>query len=254
MKRALSIAGSDPSGGAGIQADIKTFAALGVYGMAVPAALTAQNTMGVEAVRAVSPAFLKMQLYTLLSDVKVDAAKTGMLLDVRTIETVSDALKKYRVKNLVLDPVMVSSSGSRLLAKRAVEVLVARLFPLAELVTPNIDEASVLAGMKIETEEDVYLAARRIRGLGPRNVLIKGGHLKGAPVDFLFDGKDIIRYPGKRVEGKKLHGAGCVYSAAIAAGLAKGMGVKDSIAAAKKFVSKAIRDAAPVGKGRVPLI
>ncbi len=254
MKRALSIAGSDPSGGAGIQADIKTFAALGVYGMAVPAALTAQNTMGVEAVRAVSPAFLKMQLYTLLSDVKVDAAKTGMLLDVRTIETVSDALKKYRVKNLVLDPVMVSSSGSRLLAKRAVEVLVARLFPLAELVTPNIDEAVVLAGMNIETEEDVYLAAKRIRGLGPRNVLIKGGHLKGEPVDFLFDGKDITRYPGKRVEGKKLHGAGCVYSAAIAAGLARGMGVKDSIAAAKKFVSKAIRDAVPVGKGRVPLI
>ncbi len=251
---ALTIAGSDPSGGAGIQADIKTFAAFGVYGMAVPAALTAQNTGGVEAVRAVPPAFLQRQLEAVLDDVRPDAVKTGMLLNARTIGIVADALRKYNVRNIVVDPVMVSSSGRRLLMRHALDALTAEVLPLAELVTPNLDEAGALAGMKIETEEEAEEAARRIHALGPRFVLVKGGHLGGDAVDFFYNGTEIFRYPGRRVSNKKLHGAGCVYSAAITAGLARGMSVMEAIAGAKDFVSKAIKKAAPVGKGRVPIV
>jgi len=253
IKTALTIAGSDPSGGAGFQADIKTFSAMGVYGMAIPAALTAQSTSGVTAVREVYPAFLEAQLDTLLSDIVPDALKTGMLLSARTMRVVAAAVRKYRLNNLVVDPVMVSSTGARLMRKNAFDTLVGELLPLAELVTPNIDEAVRLSGMSIEDPEDMEEAARRIQALGPRFVLVKGGHLGGEPIDVFYNGKEIFRFHGKRVSGKKLHGTGCVYSAAITAGLAKGMSAMEAIANAKEFVTKAIRKAEPVGKGRLPL-
>lgn len=253
-KVALTIAGSDPSGGAGLQADLKTFAAYGVYGTAVPAALTVQNTSGVVEVRAVPSAFMEAQLDALLSDLSPDAAKTGMLLSARTISLVAEAVKKYRLQNLVVDPVMVSTSGKRLLHKNAVSVLVAELFPLAELVMPNMDEASALAKMDVATREDMKEAAIMIHGLGPRFVLVKGGHHRGEPVDVFYNGREAFEFPGRRIEGKRLHGTGCVLSAAVAAGLAKGMAMVEAVAAAKEFVARAIEAAEPVGKGRVPLV
>jgi len=253
-KTALSIAGSDPSGGAGFQADLKTFAAFGVYGMAVPAALTAQNTVGVVAVREVPPSFMAEQLDTLLTDVRVDAVKTGMLLSARTIRLVSEAAKKYRLKNLVVDPVMVSTSGKRLLRKNAVKVLISELLPLAELVMPNMDEAAVLAGMEVATREDMKEAARRIHMLGPKFVLVKGGHHRGDPVDVFYNGTEAFEFPGKRIKGKELHGTGCVLSAAVTAGLAKGMVMMEAVAGAKEFLTRAIEKAEPVGQGRVPLV
>ena len=254
LKIALTIAGSDPSGGAGIQADLKVFSAFGVYGMAVPAALTAQSTSGVAAAKAVSPAFLQAQLETLLSDVQPDAVKTGMLLSAAAISTVAAMLPAFQVKNLVIDPVMVSSSGKRLLRKNAVSALVNELFPLAELVMPNKDEAEVLSGMRIETREDAKEAARIIQGLGPRFVLVKGGHLPGDATDLFYNGSEFFEYVGRRVQDKKLHGAGCAFSAAVTAGLAKGLSAMEAIAEAKDFINKTIRKAVPVGKGRVPLV
>lgn len=253
-KTALTIAGSDPSGGAGFQADLKTFAAYGVYGMAVPAALTAQSTVGVVAVREIPPAFMAAQLDALLSDVRVDAVKTGMLLSARTIRVVAEAVKKYRVGNLVIDPVMVSTSGRRLLRKNAVSVMVSELFPLAELVMPNMDEAAVLAGMEVATREDMREAAARIHLLGPKFVLVKGGHHRGDPVDVFYNGVEAFEFPGKRVTGKDLHGTGCVLSAAVTAGLAKGMVMMEAVAKAKEFLTAAIKKAEPVGQGRVPLV
>ncbi|MBI5190110.1 MAG: bifunctional hydroxymethylpyrimidine kinase/phosphomethylpyrimidine kinase [Nitrospirae bacterium] len=254
IKTALTIAGSDPSGGAGIQADLKVFTMLGVYGMAVPAALTAQNTRGVDAVKAVPPVFMRAQLVSLLSDVHVDAAKVGMLLTAATVEAVADAVRLYRLTNLVVDPLMVSSSGRMLLRKDAQAALVEKLIPLAELVMPNLDEAAVLAGMDVETLADMAEAAKRIHGMGPRFVLIKGGHFKGDAVDVFYNGSEVFEYAGRRVLGKKLHGAGCVYSAAVTAGLASGMTVMEAVAAAKKFVAAAIEKAEPVGGGRVALV
>jgi len=253
-KVALSIAGSDPSGGAGIQADLKVFTILGVYGMAIPAALTAQSTKGVSAVKEIPPVFMEAQLEALLSDIKPDAVKTGMLLTARTVSIVAGAVKRYRLRNLVIDPVMVSSSGKRLLKKDALDALTERLLPLAALVTPNIDEAKLLTGMEIETVEDMEEAAKRIRKLGAKAVLVKGGHIEGDAVDVLYDGFGFWRFTAKRTAGVSIHGAGCVYSAAITAGLAKGMPLAGSVEAAKKFVTKAIKKAAPVGHGRVPLV
>jgi hydroxymethylpyrimidine/phosphomethylpyrimidine kinase len=251
---ALTIAGSDPSGGAGLQADLKTFSTLGVYGMAVPAALTAQSTTGVVEVRGIPPAFMKAQLDALLADISPDAAKTGMLLDAKTISLVAGAVKGYTVPNLVVDPVMVSTSGKRLLRKNALKMLIAELLPLAGLVMPNIPEAEVLAGMKVEDVKDMEEAARVIRRMGPGAVLVKGGHLSDGPVDVLYDGKKMRHYEAKRVTGKKLHGTGCVFSAAVTAGLAKGMALAEAVANAKEFVTCAIEAAGPVGKGRVPVV
>jgi len=254
IKVGLTIAGSDPSGGAGIQADIKTFCAYGIYGMAVPAALTAQNTTHVVAVREVPSAFLASQLEAVLSDVRVDALKTGMLLSAGTIRVVAEAVKGHRLRNLVVDPVMVSSTGTGLMRKNALGSLTGLLFPLAELVTPNIDEASRLSGLNIEGIPDMEEAAKAIHDLGPRFVLVKGGHLRGDPVDVFYNGRDFFHFPARRVTGKKLHGTGCVYSAAITAGLARGMSMMEAISEAKGFVTKAIEKAKPVGKGRVPLL
>jgi hydroxymethylpyrimidine/phosphomethylpyrimidine kinase len=275
---ALSIAGSDPSGGAGIQADLKVFALLGVYGMALPAALTAQNTVKVFSAKSRPVAAVREELDTLISDITPDALKTGMLYSAGVIATVADAARCYRLSNLVVDPVMISSSGKRLLKKDAEDALVGLLFPLALVVMPNIAEAEKLSGMEINSLKDAEEAAAIIKNLGPKNVLIKGGHLLGDPVsgwrrlanggpvagsplaggkgeavDVLFDGKNFTRFAGRRTP-KEIHGAGCVYSAAVTAGLAKGLTVQDAVGAAKKFISKAIELAEPVGRGRIPLV
>lgn len=251
---ALTIAGSDPSGGAGLQADMKTFSALGAYGMAVPAALTVQNTQGVISVRPLPAKFIEEQLNAIFSDIEVGAVKTGMLLTVAAVRVVAHVLKAGRVGNLIIDPVMISSSGKRLLNKNAAQSLIKELFPLALIVTPNLDEASVLAGMEVRTVGEASEAAKRIYALGPKAVLVTGGHLMWEPVDVLFDGLRITEFRGKRVKGKVVHGAGCVYSAAITAGLAKGLKITAAISEAKEFVTKAMEKAVPVGKGRIPLL
>jgi hydroxymethylpyrimidine/phosphomethylpyrimidine kinase len=265
-KAALSIAGSDPSGGAGIQADLKVFALLGVYGMALPAAFTAQNTVGVLSVKSRPAAAVRGELGAVLEDITPGALKTGMLYSAGVISAVADAVRRYRLSNLVVDPVMISSSGNRLLKKDAEDALVGLLFPLALVVMPNVAEAERLSGMEIKSLKDAEEAAAIIRKLGPKNVLLKGGHLfddtlaggpvtrgAGEAVDVLFDGKNFVHFKARRTP-KDIHGAGCVYSAAVTAGLAKGLTLEDSVRAAKKFITKAIQIAEPIGRGRIPLV
>lgn len=250
IKNTLTIAGSDPCAGAGMQADLRTFVSLGVYGMAVPTAITIQNTKGVKEIIPLPEGSLRKQLKTLLEDVKIDALKTGMLLTKENILAVEEAVKKYKIKKFVLDPIIKSSTGVELLKKDSVLLLKKRLFPLAMIITPNINEAEILTGIKIKDEEDVRLAAKMLYEMAPKYVLIKGGHLKGDANDFLFDGKKFIVFKGKRISGIKLHGAGCVFSAAITAYLSKGLSVEEAVGEAKKFINTAIKKSVAIGKGR----
>lgn len=249
MRRVLSIAGSDPSSGAGIQVDLKTFQALGAFGMAVPAALTVQNSQGVFGVEAVSSRILAQQLETLLSDIKPDAVKTGMLFTKENVEVVAKAVKKYSIKNVVVDPVLKSSSGRSLLQTAAVTSLVRKLFSLTMVVTPNIPEAEVLAGMSIASEGDMDFAAGKIMDLGPKYVLIKGGHCIGAATDTLYGGKTVLSFSTSRRKGE-FHGTGCILSSAIAVFIARGLPVEKAVEKAKQFVDKMLKTAKPVGKGR----
>ncbi|HEY3346711.1 MAG TPA: bifunctional hydroxymethylpyrimidine kinase/phosphomethylpyrimidine kinase, partial [Nitrospirota bacterium] len=189
-KTALTIAGSDPSGGAGIQADLKVFTLYGVYGLAVPAALTAQNTVAAFAVKAVPPDFIRAQLEAVFADIEIGAVKTGMLLTADAVDVVADVMAKYGAANLVIDPVTISSSGKRLLKKDAADALATQLFPLATVVTPNRDEAEYYSGIKIESRRDAEKAARIIKKMGPANIIIKGGHMPGDATDLLFDGRE----------------------------------------------------------------
>ena len=250
---ALTIAGSDPSGGAGIQADLKTFSRLRVYGMAVVAALTAQNTTGVSGVEVIDPEFLGKQLDAVLSDIQPAAAKTGMLLTKAAVETVAQKLKQYRLTNLVVDPVMVSTSGSALLNPDAILSFRRTLLPLALLITPNLGEAQVLTGKTIESIEDMEQAALEIHGMGAMNVLVKGGHSKGdEATDVFFDGKNFVQLPAPRIRTSHTHGTGCVLSAAIAAHLALGTSVHEAVKLAKDFVTEAIRNGLAIGRGIGP--
>ncbi len=253
MKVALTIAGSDPSGGAGIQADLKTFTRLGVYGTAVVTALTIQNTTGIQEVVRVPSDLFRKQLATLLEDVPIQAVKTGMILDAETIEIIQEHLKKYGVTSYVLDPIIRSSNGFPVLSKNDVEILKKLLFPLAMLVTPNLKEVEQLTGLIIRNERDMEQAAKEIQGMGPQAVLVKGGHLEGAAVDVLYDGTKIMRFRRPRITRKRIHGAGCVLSSAIVAGLARGLSLPKSIQQAKAFVYRAIQQAKPLGQGRMPL-
>jgi hydroxymethylpyrimidine/phosphomethylpyrimidine kinase len=250
---ALTIAGSDPSGGAGIQADLKTFSALNVYGMAVIAALTAQNTTGVSGVMAVPAEFIAAQLDAVLSDVPPRAVKTGMLGSAAAVETVARKLREYDVQHLVVDPVMVSSSGTLLLERPAIETLKRELLPLAELVTPNLAEASELSGIEVRTTADMEEAARRIQAMGPRTVLVKGGHLDGDAADVFFNGTRALQLRSERVETPDLHGTGCVLSAAITSLLAQGHTLGESVTFAKDFVTASIRRSLRLGKGTGPV-
>jgi hydroxymethylpyrimidine/phosphomethylpyrimidine kinase len=249
VPRALTIAGSDSGGGAGIQADLKTFSAFRVYGASVLTAITAQNSIGVHGVVNLPPEFVARQLDAVLGDIGADAAKTGMLSTAPIIRVVAERLAAHRVERLVVDPVMIAKSGDPLLEPDARRALVEAILPLALIVTPNLHEAAALTDIPVATLEEMEAAARRIHALGPRWVLVKGGHLKGDPVDLLFDGRTVTRLPAERVPTPHTHGTGCTYSAAIAAGLARGAGLPEAVAEAKRYVTAAIRGGFALGRG-----
>lgn len=251
--RAMTVAGSDSGGGAGIQADLKTFQELEVFGTSALTAITAQNTLGVQGIYPLSPEAVKEQMESVLSDIGADAVKTGMLFSREIIEVVASILQKYEVRHLVVDPVMVAKGGQSLLQEEAVDAVKRALLPLAEIVTPNIPEAEVLTGMKIETDEDAEEAARRIASWGARHVVIKGGHrATSTATDLLFDGKNFFRLSGERVDTRHTHGTGCTYAAAIAAELAKGNQVLEAAKTAKSFIQAAIANSLGIGNGHGP--
>ena len=254
MKRCLTIAGSDSGGGAGIQADLKTFGALGVYGTSAVTAVTAQNTLVVRQIQEIRPELVAAQIDAVAEDIGIDAAKTGMLWSAETIRTVAAAVKRHRIPNLVVDPVTIAKTGARLMREDAFDALKADLLPLAEFVTPNLPEAEMLSGMKITDAEGMREAARRIHALGPRRVVIKGGHVEGPnAVDLYYDGKDFQELKEERIKTRSTHGTGCTFSAAIAAYLAHGLTPLDAVARAKEFLTAALRSAPDIGKGVGPL-
>lgn len=253
MNTALTIAGSDCSGGAGIQADLKTFAAHKVYGMSAITALTAQNTLGVTGILESSPEFLKAQLDAIFTDIYPDAVKIGMVASKELIETIADALITYKAKNIVLDPVMVSTSGSRLMAEDASDCLIRELMPLADIITPNLAEAEVLSGMAITDRAEAEEAARIIANDFKGAVLIKGGHNMDNSDDLLYSEGKMLWIEGKRIENPNTHGTGCTLSSAIACGLAEGKELTQAVKEAKDFISGAIAANLNLGKGRGPL-
>ena len=253
VPKAMTIAGSDSGGGAGIQADLKTFAALGVYGTSVLTAITAQNTLGVTGVHEVPVDMVAAQIEAVIGDIGADAVKTGMLSSTDIIETVARELAHFRVDRLVVDPVMVAKSGDRLLREEAVDAMRRSLLPLATVVTPNIPEAETLADVRIESGEDARRAADRIVSMGAKAVVVKGGHLSGPSVDLFYDGQEFREFNAPRIETRNTHGTGCTFASAIAAGLAKGMGVVEAVALAKEYVTEAIRRSFDVGQGHGPL-
>jgi hydroxymethylpyrimidine/phosphomethylpyrimidine kinase len=255
LPRALTIAGSDSGGGAGIQADLKTFLALGCHGMSALTALTAQNTVAVTAIHEVPPEFVIAQIDAVVSDIGVDAAKTGMLSSAAIVEAVAKAIEVHGIGRLVVDPVFVSKHRDHLLAPEAVVALTERLLPLAEVVTPNLYEAeSLVGGGEIESLDDMREAARALKALGARFVLVKGGHLPGdSAIDLLFDGKDFVELSGPRFDTEDTHGTGCALSAAIAARLAHGDETPTAVRAAKDFVAGTIRYGLRLGKGYGPV-
>lgn len=253
IRTALTIAGSDSGAGAGIQADLKTFAALGVYGTSAITAITAQNTVGVTQVQALQPKLVAAQIDAVISDIGAHALKTGMLADAAIIKAVTGKIREHRLKNLVVDPVMVATSGDLLIEKNAVAALRAMLIPLAAVVTPNIPEAEELTGLKLRTAKDIEEAARRITAIGARTVVIKGGHRQGPALDLFFDGKKFRALRAPRIRTRNTHGTGCTFSAAIAAYLAKGESLENAIALAKRYITAAIRASFTIGAGHSPV-
>ncbi len=253
MKTALSIAGSDCSGGAGIQADIKTMTMNGVYAMSVVTALTAQNTAGVSAISEVSPEFLKNQLDMIFGDIYPHAVKIGMVSSAGLIEAIAERLAFYGAKNIVADPVMVSTSGSKLLRDDAVSALVKRLLPLADVTTPNIPEAEILSGMTISTQKDMERAAQKIAEENSCAVLLKGGHSVSDADDVLYANGTLKWFSGKRIDNPNTHGTGCTLSSAIAANLAKGFSLDESVERAKDYISGALAAMLDLGKGSGPM-
>jgi len=251
----MTIAGSDSGGGAGIQADLKTFFALGVYGTSSITAITAQNTIGVTAVHEVPTEIIAAQIDAVVDDIGVDAVKTGMLSSAEIISTVADRVRRWGLDRLVVDPVMVAKSGDRLLREDAVAALVRELLPLAAVLTPNLPEAEVLVGRPLEDDASIREAARRIVDLGPKTVVMKGGHRdgQGPAVDVLFDGRDFTAFASERFDTPNTHGTGCTLSAAIAAGLARGLSIPEAVGEAKRYVSEAIRRSEPLGSGHGPV-
>lgn len=253
IKKVLTIAGSDSSGGAGIQADIKTITAHKMYAMSAITALTAQNTTGVYGVVDVDSEFVLNQLDCILSDIEVDAVKIGMVSNEKIIEAIVKKLKEYDVKNIVVDPVMVSTSGSTLLSYDAINSLITKLLPIADIITPNIQEAEKLCGFEIKTKEDMISAAKEISNKVNGAILIKGGHLEDSADDLLYSNQEITWFDGERIENKNTHGTGCTLSSAIACNLAKGLSAKISISNAKKYITGALKQDFDIGRGRGPL-
>ena len=253
MKTALSIAGSDCSGGAGIQADLKTMTMNGVYAMSVITALTAQNTTGVRSIQESTPDFLKDQLDSIFEDIFPDAVKIGMVASSELIRVIADRLKFYQVRNVVVDPVMVATSGSALMEDNAVQTLIEELLPLSTLVTPNIPEAEVLSGMTIDNKDDMITAARHIGDLNNCAVLLKGGHSVNDANDLLYTNGKLTWFRGKRIENPNTHGTGCTLSSAIAANLAKGFSLAESVQRAKDYISGALSAMLDLGQGSGPM-
>jgi hydroxymethylpyrimidine/phosphomethylpyrimidine kinase len=245
---ALTIAGSDPSGGAGLQADIKTFRAFGIHDLSVPTALTVQNTQGVYDIFDIAPSMVEKQLNAILQDIIPQAVKTGMLNNHEIVGIVADGIKRYRLQNLVVDPVMKSTSGARLMESQARKAMVELLFPLAALATPNLDEAQALAEIEVKDVKDMQKAAQLIYRMGPKAVLVKGGHLSELPVDVLWDGTEFSYFKTHRVYGS-FHGTGCALSSAIAASLALGLPLNSAVSQAKSFLYNALSTARPIGQG-----
>lgn len=251
--RAMTIAGSDSGAGAGIQADLKTFAALGVYGTSTIVAITAQNTRGVLAIAEVPDEVVAAQIDAVMDDIGADAVKTGMLSSASIISTVADRLHAWGIENVVVDPVMVAKSGDHLLHPSAIDTLKRELLPLALVVTPNLPEAGVLSGLPVGTNDEIRAAAAAIHALGPRFVVMKGGHRDRNPTDLVYDGTDYTELPGAWIETANTHGTGCTFSSAIAAWLAHGLPPVDAISRAKSFVTEALRASYPIGQGHSPV-
>ena len=253
MRTALSIAGSDSSGGAGIQADIKTMTANGVYAMTAITALTAQNTTGVTGIMEVTPEFLAQQLDCIFTDIRPDAVKIGMVSSSALIHVIAEKLKEYKAENIVVDPVMVATSGSKLISDDAIETLKTCLMPLSSILTPNIPEAEVLSGMKVETEEEMILAAKKISETFHCAVLCKGGHQLNDANDLLYRDGEYKWFHGKRIQNPNTHGTGCTLSSAIASNLAKGYSMDESVKRAKDYISEALEAMLDLGKGSGPM-
>jgi len=254
VRTALTIAGSDPSGGAGLQGDLKTFTVHGVYGMAVPTALTVQNTRGVSAIHDVPPAFVAAQLDALFDDIEVHAAKTGMVSNVATIEAIAEVIERRGVPTLIVDPVMVATSGDALLDDDAADTLVERLFPLAALVTPNLPEAERLCAFAVQSESEMERAAQALIARGARAVLIKGGHLEGDTiVDLLYADNEFVAFKDSRINSRHTHGTGCALAAAITANLALGKSMPEAVERSRQFVRRGILLAEALGSGNSPL-
>jgi hydroxymethylpyrimidine/phosphomethylpyrimidine kinase len=255
VPRALTIAGSDSGGGAGIQADLKTFAAMGVYGTSAVTAVTAQNTLEVTDWLALPNDLVAKQIDAVISDIGADAVKTGMLAHAGIVETVTAKVREHGIENLVVDPVMVAKGGHKLLEDSAIAAMVKSLLPLAAVVTPNLPEAEVITGARIISWDDMRGAAERIVALGARSVVVKGGHFdrSDTSTDLYYDGRSFREYSAVRVRSENTHGTGCTFASAIAAGLARGSTMTDAIAMAKSYVTLAIQHAYPVGHGHGPV-
>ena len=253
MRTALTIAGSDSSGGAGIQADIKTMTANGVFAMSAITALTAQNTTGVTGIMEVSPEFLKEQIDCIFTDIRPDAVKIGMVSSAELIRAIAEKLEEYKAENIVVDPVMVATSGAKLISDDAVSTLKERLLPLADILTPNIPEAEVLSGMEVKTEEDMVRAAEKISVSYQCAVLVKGGHQLNDANDLLCRDGDFQWFYGKRISNPNTHGTGCTLSSAIASNLAKGFDMNVSVERAKAYISGALGAMLDLGKGSGPM-
>lgn len=253
MKNTLTIAGSDTCGGAGIQADLKTFSAHGTYGMSVITAVTVQNTKGVFGCQDIDADIISAQIDAIFEDIfHVDAVKVGMVSKTETINAIADKLEKYKPNNIVIDPVMISKSGFDLLKPEAKDALIKRLIPLATVLTPNLPEAEVITGMKIDNISAMKEAAEKIHAMGAKNVFVKGGHLSDDATDILFDGNKFTILEGKRIDTKNTHGTGCTISSAIAANLANGLSVEQAVKAAKEYITTAIEHSFAIGHGVGP--
>ena len=254
IKTALTIAGSDSSGGAGIQADIKTMTMNGVYAMSVITAMTAQNTTGVRAIQEATPEFLKQQIDAVFEDIFPDAVKIGMVASSELIRVIADRLKHYKAKNIIVDPVMVATSGSSLMKTDAVNTLANELLPVATLVTPNIPEAQILSGMLIDNKSDMEKAARIIGEKYKCSVLLKGGHSINDADDLLYSDDTLRWLEGKRIDNPNTHGTGCTLSSAIASNIAKGFSLEESVKRAKEYISEALAAQLDLGKGSGPIL
>jgi hydroxymethylpyrimidine/phosphomethylpyrimidine kinase len=252
MKKVLSIAGSDCSGGAGIQADIKTFSAHGVFGMTVITSVVAENTFRVTDYQDIRPDIIQKQINDVFEDIPPDAVKIGMLSCCEAMQTVALSLKKWKPHNVVIDPVMYAKNGCALMEMAAINTLISEVLPLADVITPNIPEAEKISEMAIKSQEDMRKAARQIHALGCRNVVIKGGHMEGDATDILFDGDNFFEYQARRIDTKHTHGTGCTFSSAIASNLALGFSVQKAVDNAKAYINTAIIHAPKIGKGNGP--